>query len=295
MNFNSESKLLHWIILLALALVWGSSFILMKKGLEVYPSVEVAGIRLVAAFIILLPFAIKRFSRIPRDKWKYLVLVGLGNAIPAFLFAEAQTKIDSSLAGILNTATPLFTLLVALLLYKYKTKWLNIAGIFIGLIGTVGLLWVSGEGNIDMNFHYGSYVIMATICYAFSLNIVKNNLREIDATSIAAFAFGSIGPFAIIYLFTATDFVTHVSTAENSIMGLVYIIILGVFGSALAVIVFNKLVKVTTVLFSSSVTYLIPVVAILWGVWDGEIFKWIYLLWIALILIGVFMVNKINN
>lgn len=290
--FNPHSKALHWFILFLLTLVWGSSFILMKKGLEVFPSNQVGALRITITFLFLLPFCYFYRKEVQKKHWKYLTLVGfVGNFFPAFLFAEAQTGIDSSLAGILNSLSPLFTLLVGVLFFKSKARWLNVAGIIIGLVGACGLIYVSGTKGFDNNFGYGIYVIIATFLYALNLNFVKSFFHEMNPIAITAFAFVPIGLVSTSYLFT-TNFVDIIETTNQAYQSLLYISILAVVGSALSLFAYYYLIKYSTVLFAASVTYTIPIVAILWGVVDGEIFKPVFLLWMFLILIGVFLVNK---
>lgn len=292
MKKKSGTTFIDWCILLALVLTWGSSFILMKRGLEHYSHTQLAMLRISIACIFLLPFAIRSIKKINRKKLGYIALVGvIGNGIPAFLFAKAQTGIDSSLAGILNSLTPLFALVVGMMFFKFKAKWLNIFGVFIGLAGTIGLMSISGHKSLDFNFSYGIYVMIATLLYAINLNIVKKYLKDTDSITITAFAFLIIGIPVLFFLFLATDFTTVLATKPGALEGLGYIAILGVFGSGIALMLYNKLIKTSGVLFAASVTYLMPVVALFWGIIDGEIFEPVYLLWIAIILLGVFMVN----
>ena len=152
MKFRENSKILSWVILLSLMIIWGSSFILIKKGLTVFSSDEVGALRFVISFIVLLPLAIINLSKIKPQHWKYLVLIGiLGNAVPFFLFAKAQTEIDSSIAGILNSLTPLFTLIVGISFFRLKIKWYNVLGIFIGFTGAAGLIYASGSKSFELS------------------------------------------------------------------------------------------------------------------------------------------------
>ncbi|MEI6123815.1 MAG: DMT family transporter [Bacteroidota bacterium] len=296
MKVKTGLSVLSWFILIALVLIWGSSFILMKRGLEHFSHTQLALLRISITCIFLLPFAIQSIRKINLKKLGLLSLVGIiGNGIPAFLFAKAQTGIDSSLAGILNSVTPLFTLVIGLLFFKYKTKWYNIAGVFIGLAGTIGLMSISGNQTLEFNFSYGIYIIIATIMYAVNLNVIKNYLKDTDAVTITSFAFLTIGIPALIYLFAATDFMTLLRTKPHAFVGLGYIAVLGVLGSGIAVIMYNMLIKKSGVLFAASVTYLMPIVAVFWGIADGERFEFIYLLWIMIILVGVFMVNYVRH
>jgi drug/metabolite transporter (DMT)-like permease len=242
---------------------------------------------------VLSPFAIKRIRGINRREWKYLTLVGLiGSFFPAFLFAKAQTGIDSSLAGILNSLTPLFTMIIGLSFFSLKTRWFNIAGVMIGLAGAVGLISISGGRSFEFNFQYAIYIIIATICYATNVNVVKYKLRDLDALTITVFSFFTIGFPVLFYLLVFTDFSRQVSTEPAALKALGYISILAIFGTGLALVAFNKLVKVTTPVFASSVTYLIPVVAVSWGALDGEELSPLSFVWMAVILLGVFLVNK---
>lgn len=285
-----------WVILITLVLVWGSSFILMKKGLESFSSGELGAIRISSAFLFLLPLGFRHFKNIPSDKWKYVALSGLiGYFIPAFLFAKAQTQIDSSITGILNSTTPLFTLIIGTLFYKFHSKWYNAAGVFLGLIGAVSLLYFSSKGNTYTNLGFGILIIIATILYAININIIKTNLKNVNATSLTVFIFIIIGPFALIYLFASTDFIYHLTASPKGFESLGYILILGIICSALATIIYNQLIKISSILFAASVTYLMPVIAIMWGVAVGERFRIIYLLFIALILTGVFLANYKNK
>jgi drug/metabolite transporter (DMT)-like permease len=288
-----HKKPLQWLILLGLVLTWGSSFILMKRGLEVFTPIELGSLRLGLTFIFLLPFMIFRIRKIKLRKWYLFLICGLiGNGIPAFLFAYAQTGIDSSLSGILNSLTPLFTLLAGLIFFKLKTKWYNVVGVFIGLFGTVGLIAVSGAGNFEFNIYYSLFVIIATACYAVNINLIKNYLVETDSVSITAYTIGSVGFPALIYLFAGTDFTLVMQTHPHAWQGFGAVVILAVFGTGLAIMLYNYLIKITNVVFTASVTYLMPVVAIFWGIGDGEPFYLINVLWILLILGGVFLVNS---
>ena len=266
----------------------------MKKGLQAFDSGEVAAVRMSSAFIFLLPLGIRHFKNIPSDRWKYIIISGfIGYFIPAFLFTRAETQIDSSIAGILNSATPFFTLIVGFAFFSFKTKWYNVTGVFIGLAGAIGLLYFSSKGSISMNFEFGILILIATLLYAININIIKTHLKDVNPTSVTVFIFLIVGPFAIIYLLFFSHFLAHMSGSAKATESLLYTLILGIVGSALATIFYNHLIKRTGILFAASVTYLMPVIAILWGLLDGEIFKMIYSVFIILILSGVFLVNYV--
>ena len=292
MSKFSQSRLFPFVILFVLALIWGSSFILMKKGLIGFTHSQLGAMRITLTFLALLPFTIGRFILLSGRDWRNLAIIGIiGNGLPAFLFAKAQTGIDSYMAGLLNSLTPLFTLIIGLSLFGFKTKWFNVLGILIALAGTTGLLYVGGGKTFDFNLRFGIYVIVATIGYAFSSNIVKFRLNHLDPATIAIFSFFCIGFPSIIYLSFFTPFYSQLIHEQQARISFGYIAILALLGTAPAVIIFNKLIKMTSAVFASSVTYLIPLVAILWGINDGEQFEFIYLVWIVMIFIGIFLVN----
>jgi len=214
-----------------------------------------------------------------------------GNLIPAFLFTKAETVISSSLAGMLNSLTPLFTMLLGIAAYKTKASFKNFAGIFLGLIGAMGLLYFSSDGNISGNLEYGSYVIAATICYAISVNAIRAKLGGVNPVTASIWAMSFIGPVAGLYL-CFTDFIPRMSNEPLALSSLGYTAILGIFGTSISVIYFNRLIHDTSAIFASSVTYFIPLVAIFWGILDGEQLKNSYFLFIGLILFGVYLINN---
>lgn len=288
-----NKKAVNWIILVVLALTWGSSFILMKRGLDVYSSGEVAALRIFIAFLFLSPLIVRHVKRPLLKHWKGFLGMGvLGNLIPAFLFTKAETGISSSLTGMLNSLTPLFTLLLGVMLFKTKTRLINAIGIIVGFIGAIGLLTVGRSEEMDNNLLFGLFVVMATICYAFSVNIIKKDLGEVNSVTATVWAMMFIGPLAGIYLFCFTGFTRKLAENPLAINSLGYVSVLAIFGTALSVIIFNVLIRNTNALFASSVTYLIPVVAMCWGLFDGENVQMLHFVWIGFILLGVYLVNK---
>lgn len=281
-----------WLLLFVLVLIWGSSFILIKKGLIVYSSSELGALRIIITFICMLPLALKRIARLPLQKWWLLGISGIiGSGIPAFLFAYAETGLESSVTGILNSLTPLFTLLIGLAMFGTRTRWFNVAGVFLGLAGAIGLLTVSGGGSFNFNIGFGMYVIVATILYAINANIIKRWLHDIDALTITSVSFFIMGIPALVYLIGFTTFTHHSIQEPGAVAGIFYISLLAIFGTAIALVIYNRLIKLTNAVFTSSVTYVIPVVAILWGMLDGEPFRMVYMFWINLIMAGVILVN----
>ena len=186
----------------------------------------------------------------------------------------------------------MFTLIIAVSFFRFKAHWLNITGIFIALSGAIGLTSISGGHNLNFNAGYAIYVLVATICYAASVNLIKYKLANLDIVTITSLSFFFVGIPAFLYLLLGTSFLKEASTNPDFYTGLLYIIILGVLGTALAMLAFNRLIKITNPVFASSVTYMIPIMAVIWGIIDGETFEALYLLWIFLILSGVYLVNR---
>jgi drug/metabolite transporter (DMT)-like permease len=283
---QGERKIWHWLVLGILSLIWGTSYILMKKGLESFSTIQIASLRVFITFICLLPVAIKNINKIRKENILSIVVIGvLGNGIPAFLFPLAQTRIDSSLAGMLNTLSPVFTLLIGIIVYKRKGIKTQIAGVFLGLIGAVGLMY-----NKSFTFnYYGLFVVLATFLYGFSANEVSR-IKGINGLQITSLAFFLIGPAALIHLL-CTDFSAAVQT-ENWLRNLGFIAILAIMGSATALALFYLLIRDTSPVFASIVTYFIPVIATLWGINDNEHLTLSMLVSVIFILAGVYIINR---
>lgn len=286
-----ETRLWQWLVLLFLAFIWGTSFILMKKGLLAFSGTQVGALRMFLGALFLLPIAIKNLSKLNRQNLLPLFIVGfVGNAIPALLFATAQTKINSSLAGMLNSLTPLFTMLVGVIMYKTLVNKTNVLGIFVGLIGAVGLIFKdSGDLTSGLNI-FALLPLVATFFYGISTNMIKENLKMLKGPQIASLALFLIMPLAFIYLLYTDILATFES--GHFVVSFLSVTVLSMFSTALAVVVFNALIKQTSAIFASSVTYLIPVFAIIWGIFDGERIYFHQILWIAVILSGIYLVNR---
>lgn len=287
-----NTKFINWTIFISLALIWGSSFILMKRGMEVFTSEQVAAMRIFIAFLFLSPLLFKHVKVEFLKHWKGFLAMGvIGNLIPAFLFTKAETGISSSLTGALNSLTPSFALLIGVLFFNVKTGWVNSLGITVGFIGAIGLLMVGKTDTMENNLLFVFYVLLATICYALSVNIIKKRLNNVNSVTSTVWAMSFIGPFAGVYLFT-TDFTTRLTTHPMALQSLGFVSILAIFGTAISVIIFNILIRNTNAIFASAVTYLIPIVAMGWGLFDNESVLPLHFAWIGLILFGVYLVNK---
>ena len=281
-----KRKIWHWLALLILSLIWGTSYILMKKGLESFSPYQVGALRIVITFICLLPVALRHFHHLNKTNILSIIIIGLfGSVIPAFLFPLAETKINSSLAGMINSLSPVFTLVFGITIYKRKAIGTQIAGVFLGLLGAAGLLYT---GSFTFNI-YGLLVVLATILSGISSNEVSK-VKELNGIKITALSFFVTSPLAIIYLlFSDLSIPIH---TENWVRNLSFIGILAVLGSAIALVIYYLLIRDTSPIFASSVTYFIPIVATLWGLADNEQFYSSMIISIIFIFAGVFIINR---
>lgn len=289
---REKNQTLAWTLLIILALIWGSSFILIKRGVEVYSASQVGSLRIFAAAVFMFPLAIMHFRKVPREKWKYLVICGiLGNLIPSFLFSFAGTKLNSSVSGTLNALTPLFTLLVGSLFFKQAISLGKLTGIVTGFAGCLLLIAINAQGNFNLDNPYAIYPVLATICYGINANLIKKYLSGIKPLYIASLSLCSIGPLAGIYfLGSGIQLTVLQSTAGITAMG--YVLLLGILGTAIATVFFNKIIQLAGPLFTSSVTYLIPVIALGWGLLDGETLILYQYFSMAAIIVGVYLVHR---
>ncbi len=294
MNQQNEAKpLLVWGLLLFLALIWGSSFILIKKGLEVYSAGQVGALRIFTAAIVLVPLSLPKLKELNVRQWKWLFISGMiGSFAPAFLFAIAQTQLASGITGMLNALTPIFALLVGVAFFGGQLKRHDVLGIALGFGGTITLIVAGSGGELGSFNYYALFVIAATICYGFNLNILKHQFSVLTPKLITSISLLLISPLATFYLFGFTDFTEVLTTQKGAYMSLLYISTLGVVGTAFALIIFNRLVQLTSPVFTSFVTYLIPVVAIIWGLLDGELLIFWHYVGIILIIVGVAFSNR---
>ena len=286
-----ESKQLKWVYLMVLALVWGSSFILIKKGLIGLTALQLGSLRIIFAAVFLLLIGFKSLSKIPMYKWKYIALTSLfGTFIPAYLFAIAQTEIDSSVSSILNSLTPLNTLILGALVFGLQFKKNQIFGILIGLIGSALLILNGAIHHPEQNYYYAFLVLIASICYAVNVNLIKKYLHDLSPLSITTGNFMVLFFPAFIILFFSGFFeVVHDVKVQESVL---FIIILGVVGTGIANVLFFKLIQMSSPVFATSVTYLIPVVAFCWGLLDNEMLTPVQFLGAFIVLIGVYLSAK---
>lgn len=289
-----NNKAISWIILIVLSLVWGSSFMLMKQGLRAFTSDEVAGLRITIASAFMLPFLIRHYKIDLKKNLLGLLLMGVfGNLIPAFLFTKAETQISSSLTGMLNALTPMFTIIIGMIAFNHKISKHQIIGVLIGFVGAIALVALGdNENDQTKNIMYSLLVAAATLCYAISVNGIKAYLGHVNSLTATVWSFSLIGPVAAIYLFGFTDVVAHATQHPEGMRSLGFVSILAIVGSALSVVVYNTLIKLSGTVFAASCTYLIPIVAIGWGLFDGEVINLIQLLAVIVIIGGIWMINS---
>lgn len=295
---KQETK--SWLLLFSLALIWGASFILMKRGMEtttgqaIFSDEQVASIRMTIASVALLPFALKNLKKVKSFRvWLFLLISGLtGNFFPAFLFTYAETGLGSGYTGMLNSFTPIFTIILGFIFFKNRITPLQIIGI---IIATIGITLLSSSGDLTTHGNpliFIGAVILATFCYAISLNVIKFELQSLKAIEITSLAFFTILlPSSILTITTGS-----LQTIQSNPLageGLIYIFILSIIGTAFAVALFSQLISISTTIFSSSVTYLIPIVALCFGLLDGETISITQISSMLIVLAGIFLANFI--
>lgn len=286
-----ETKNLKWYLLLILALIWGSSFILIKKGLMGLTPLQLGSLRIIFCALFLLIIGFKSLIKIALYKWKFIALTALfGTFIPVYLFSFAQTEIHSSVSAILNSLTPLYTLLIGITAFSMSFKRRQFIGVIIGLFGCALLIYNGAVNNPNQNYYYTLLVVIASLCYAINVNLIKKYLSDLNALSISTgnFVIMIVPAFAVLF-FSGFDEVMHQNVVRQSVL---FIVILGIVGTGIANIIFFRLIQISSPVFASSVTYLIPVVAFFWGLLDNENLSVIQFLGAFIILVGVYFSSR---
>jgi drug/metabolite transporter (DMT)-like permease len=280
-------------LLIVLSLIWGTSFILIKQGLKVFSPDVVGALRVTAASIFLLPLALPRLKELkPGDPFKLFMSGLMGIFFPAFLFAFAQTKLNSSLAGILNTLSPLWTMILGALFFTQRFRGYAILGIILSFLGAI-MLALSRSGGAITGFNaYALLIVAACALYGANLNWVKFKIQDLGSITITSISILYIGPIAAVYLFFFTDFVHTLTHEPGAWKGLGFVSLLALMSTAVAGLLFNKLLRISSPLYASSVTYIMPIVAVMWGVIDGEKLLPGHFVGMAAILGGVYLANK---
>lgn len=284
---------LKWIYLVILSVIWGSSFILIKKSLLGLTPYQLGSLRTIITGLILLSVGFKKLKSIEKTKLKWIALSGfLGSFFPGFLFAIAETEIDSAVVSVLNSLVPLNTIILGFTIFKIISTRRQIIGVIIGFIGTSILIYKGSELNPNQNYFFAIFVIISTLMYAVNVNIIKRHLQDVKPLAIAAGNYAFIIIPAVIVLLFTNFFSSETLNNEKLPKALIFVTILSIFGTAMAKVLFNKLVQISTPVFASSVTYVIPITALIWGVLDGESFSVIQALAAVLILFGVYLANR---
>ena len=286
-----RKDLIVWTAFIFLMLAWGSSFILVKRGLTVFPPLTVAALRLSAAMCVLAPFAVRHAFKIERKQWLPLFCSALlGVFFPAYLFALAQMGLNSSITGVLNALTPLMTFVLGVVLFRQKSNHYQLAGLLLGFLGSVTLILVNVKGELSLN-SYALLVVVATLCYGLNLNLVKRFLSDVSPIHLSTVSVLVSGLLSLLYLIT-TPWWSLAQTPEIGWSALLAVLALGFFGTALAQLFFNRMLQLSTAVFASSITYFIPIVAVLWGVWDGEVLMTAHYFGMVLIIGGILILNR---
>ena len=274
-----------------LSLIWGSSYILIKKGLVGLQPLQLGSLRILFTFSILWVAGSRHLKTIPKDKWLWIAISGyLGTFFPNFLFAYAETKIDSAIAAVLNGLTPLFTLLLGVFFFGIALQRNKLLGVLMGLAGTLLLVFDQVQNTGIENGMYSLLVVIAAFCYAVNVNIIKYKIRGVSSMGIALGNFMAIVPRAV-FIFIYSDFIRLDFFNHRVYSSIGYVFILAVVGTAMAKVIFNDLIAIASPVFSSSITFLLPIVAIFWGVMDGEQLGWFHGVASVTILAGVYLVT----
>ncbi|MDD2563754.1 MAG: DMT family transporter [Salinivirgaceae bacterium] len=286
--FSLDKKLWQWLALLFLAFIWGGSFILMKRGLDAFSFVQVASMRIFFSFLILLPISIRHLKAITKQNiWPLLVCGVFGNLLPAYLFTLSETELSSSLAGILNALTPFFTVLIGVIAFKNRPGKLQYVGVIVGFLGAAILVTNGNFGSFgDINL-FALFVVLATIFYGINVNVVRFRLSGLTGTQITSLMFFMVGPMAGIALLF-TDIPMAVASPDFW-PSLLATIVLATFGSVISMFIFNNLIHHTGAIFASSVTYIVPFFALMWGLFDNEFISSLHIYSMLIILAGVYL------
>lgn len=292
-NNNFKAAPIHWVILIGLSLVWGCSFLFIKRGLESFSAIQVAALRMGISGVAFIPYIAFRLHKIDWSKWKYYLLVGLlGSALPAILFAMAQTQVNSSVSGVLNALAPLFTLVFGILLFGAPFIKPKVIGVLVGLLGAIVLMVFGQKIGESRNMWFGLFCIAGTMCYGINTNMVGKYLKGVNPIDVSAVAYVAVGIPYLFILFGTTNFVEVMQTNPQAYESLKYLCALALLGTVIANALFIHLIQQTNPLFGSSVTYIMPIVSIVLGAKDHESISIYHFIGMALILLGVYITNR---
>lgn len=282
----------RWFLFIFLSLTWGSSFILVKKSLIAFTPYEIGAIRVAVSGLVLGVIGFPAIFKMPRKTLFWVIVAGFfGNFLPMFLFPIAQQKVSSSLAGILDALFPIFVLAFGFLIFGIKSRWSQIMGGIMGFLGAASLIYFSEANTEDSQFWYAMLVVLAGASYAINALVIKEKIPNLSSVKLTAavFSFWSI-PSLIILYFTGIFQNFELTPERTEAMG--YLGFLTLFGTAIAMALYYKLIQNTNPVFASSVSYLLPIVAVMWGILDGEDFTFWYIISGVLILIGIYLIRE---
>jgi len=291
MQDDQQISLKHITTLAFLSIIWGTSFILIKRGLVGYSPVQLASLRVSVAGIGFAPLAIYYLKNIPLNKiWMYCIVGLTGNVIPVFFFALGQTQISSSVAGIVNSMTPIFTIVIGILFYKMVVNKGQVTGVILGFLGGLSLILLGQQSKVESNMWYAGFIVIACVLYALNLNLVKTYFQEVSSIKLTAVSFFLCTIPLIIYILLSD--IPQIIQTDIGFKAFSFIALLSIMSTMLALIIFYKLVQQTNAVFASSVAYIIPIVALLWGFIDGEVLGISHVVSMVLILIGVYLIRR---
>jgi drug/metabolite transporter (DMT)-like permease len=282
---------LKWLLLLMLAMIWGSSFILIKHGLVGLTPMQLGSVRIICASCFLLIIGFRSLPKIPFGQWKFIAVTSLfGTFIPAYFFAIAETKIGSTISSVLNSLTPVNALVLGIAAFGLDLKRMQIYGVIIGFAGTMLLVFSGDSSDVSQDYRYSGFVLVATFCYGLNVNLIKRYLSDLNPLTISA---GNSAvmliPAFVILCFTGFFDVASVVKVQHSVM---LVMILGIMGTGIANLLFFRLIQMSSPVFATSVTYLIPIVAFFWGLLDNETLTAFQFAGALVILIGVYLAGK---
>lgn len=282
-----------WLYLFLLSIIWGSSYILIKRGLIGLTPIQLGSIRIVFSTFFLILMGYKSLKGLSRYQWKWLVITGfLGTFFPSFFFAFAQQHIDSAVAAIMNSLTPIFTLLIGMFFFATKILTRQYVGVLLGFVGSVGLIWGGTQINASQPTGYVLLIMCASMCYAVNIYFLKHKLADVSPMAMTLGNFIAILPPAVVLLFF-TDLLSVKNIQNPEVLtSLGFIALLAFFGTAIAKVMFNRFIKMASAVFASSVTYTLPIIALFWGTLDGEQISRLQLLATAIILVGVSLAHR---
>jgi drug/metabolite transporter (DMT)-like permease len=290
-NLMMQSNRLKWLLLIALALIWGSSFILIKHGLDGLTPMQLGSVRIICASCFLISIGFRSLPKIPLGKWKFMAITALcGTFLPAYLFAIAETRIGSTISSVLNALTPVAALVLGIAAFGLSLRRAQLIGVLVGLGGTMLLIFSGEASDVNQDYRYAGFVLIATICYGLNVNLIKKYLSDLNPLTISA-GNSAIMILPAIIILASTGFFGTID-AEKVQHAVMLVMILGIMGTGIANLLFYRLIQMASPVFATSVTYLIPIVAFFWGMLDGEMLAPLQFVGALIILVGVYLSGK---